>query len=316
MKGVFHLCKNPDHRQAGGNTHIPPQNGVIGMNDSGWDDLKLFLHVATKGGLSGASLQTGLSAPTIGRRMFALERVLGRALFVRSQQGYRLAHDGEILLEHVRDMQRAAENIADWHRGAFTQPIVSIASDPWIAGFVADHVAEVRTDDDAYRICCKAARPALDLTFREADIAVVRQRPETGNLAVQRSVGLRYAAYRARSMLEGNDVKWISLSTDISFAPAEKWVFQNREQQIYTWTSNHDLLTRLVRQGAGRGVLPVFIGDADPELERVDGFIDELDHDLWIIANDDDRRRPEVRNVIDRLADILRHNENRFDGRA
>eukprot|EP01030_Chromulinospumella_sphaerica_P031879 gene31879-32556_t len=70
------------------------------MADSAWDDLKLFLHVASEGGLSGASLQTGLSAPTIGRRMFALERVLGRSLFVRSQQGYRLAHDGEILLEH------------------------------------------------------------------------------------------------------------------------------------------------------------------------------------------------------------------------
>lgn len=284
------------------------------MNDSGWDDLKLFLHVATEGGLSGASLQTGLSAPTIGRRMFALERGLGRALFVRSQQGYRLAHDGEILLEHVRDMQKAAENIADWHRGAFTQPIVSVASDPWIAGFVADHVGEIRTDNDAHRICCKAARPGLDLTFREADIAVLRQRPETGNLAVQRSVGLRYAAYRARDRFEGNDIRWISLSTDISHAPAEKWVFQNREQQIYTWTSNHDLLPRLVRQGAGRGVLPVFIGDADPGLERVDGIIADLDHDLWIVANDDDRHRPEVRSVIDRLADILRRNEVRFTG--
>jgi DNA-binding transcriptional LysR family regulator len=286
------------------------------MSDSGWDDLKLFLHVATEGGLSGASLRTGLSAPTIGRRMLALERVLGRALFVRSQQGYRLAHDGEILLEHVRDMQRAAESIADWHRGAFTLPIVSIASDPWIAGFMADHVGEIRTIDDPYRICCKAARPGLDLTFREADVAVVRQRPETGNLAVQRSVGIRYAAYRASGVREGNDIRWISLSTDISQAPAEKWVFQNREQQIHTWTSNHDLLPRLVRQGAGRGVLPVFIGDADPELQRADGIIEELDHDLWIVANDDDRRRSEVRSVIDRVADILRRNESVFAGRA
>lgn len=286
------------------------------MSDSGWDDLKLFLHVATEGGLSGASLQTGLSAPTIGRRMLALERVLGRALFVRSQQGYRLAHDGVILLEHVRDMQRAAESIADWHRGAFTLPIVSIASDPWIAGFMADHVGEIRAVDDPYRICCKAARPGLDLTFREADVAVVRQRPETGNLAVQRSVAIRYAAYRAKGGLEANDIRWISLSTDISQAPAEKWAFQNREQQIHTWTSNHDLLPRLIRQGAGRGILPVFIGDADLEIERADGIIEDLDHDLWIVANDDDRRRSDVRSVIDRVADILRRNESVFAGRA
>lgn len=286
------------------------------MNETGWDDLKLFLHVASEGGLSGASLRTGLSAATIGRRMFALERGLGRALFVRSQQGYRLAHDGEILLEHVREMQKAAENIADWHRGAFTLPIVSIASDPWVAGFVADHVSEVRTRDDAYRICCKAARAGLDLTFRESDVAVVRERPETGNLAVQRSVGVRYAAYRARQLFEGNDIRWISMSTDISFAPSEKWVFQNHESQIYTWTPGHDLLQRLVRQGAGRGVMPVFVGDADPDLVREGAIIDELDHDLWIVANADDRHRPEVRSVIDRLADILKRNEKRFSGSA
>jgi DNA-binding transcriptional LysR family regulator len=286
------------------------------MTDSAWDDLKLFLHVATEGGLSGASLRTGLSAPTIGRRMFALERGLGRALFVRSQQGYRLAHDGEILLEHVREMQKAAESIADWHRGAFTQPIVSIASDPWIACFVADHVGEVRKRDDPYRICCKAARPGLDLTFREADVALVRARPETGNLAVQRSVGVRYAAYRARKLFEGNDIRWISMSTDISFAPSEKWVFQNHESQIYTWTPGHDLLHRLIRQGAGRGVMPVFVGDADTELMREGEIIDELDHDLWIVANADDRHRPEVRSVIDRLANILKDHEKQFAGAA
>ena len=284
------------------------------MTDSAWDDLKLFLHVATEGGLSGASLRSGISAPTIGRRMFALERTLGRALFVRSQQGYRLAHDGEILLEHVRGMQRSADSIADWHRGAFTLPIVSIASDPWVAGFVADHIGEIATRDDSYRICCKAARPGLDLTYREADVAVVRRRPETGNLAVQRSVGMRYTAYRAANLPEGNDIRWISLSTDISFAPSEKWVFLNREPDIYTWTTSHDLLIRLARQGAGRCILPVFIGDADLALERVDGIIAELDHELWIVANDDDRHRTEVRSVLDRLSDILRRNEKQFAG--
>lgn len=71
-----------------------------------------------------------------------------------------------------------------------------------------------------------------------------------------------------------------------------------------------------MRKGAGRGVMPVFVGDADPDLVREGEIIDELDHDLWIVANADDRHRPELRSVIDRLADILRRNEKRFSGAA
>jgi DNA-binding transcriptional LysR family regulator len=99
------------------------------MTDAGWDDLKLFLHVASEGALSGAAARTGLSAPTIGRRMLALERTTGRTLFVRSQQGYRLAPDGETLLEHVRAMQKTADGIADWNAHGFAMPIVSIGAD-------------------------------------------------------------------------------------------------------------------------------------------------------------------------------------------
>jgi len=67
------------------------------MTDVNWDDLKLFHIVATEGGLAGAASLTGISAPTIGRKMLFLERTMGRTLFIRSQQGYKLAPDGVIL---------------------------------------------------------------------------------------------------------------------------------------------------------------------------------------------------------------------------
>ncbi|MEM9813747.1 MAG: LysR family transcriptional regulator, partial [Pseudomonadota bacterium] len=48
------------------------------MTDANWDDLHVFFHVAEAGGLSGAAKRTGLSAPTLGRRMVALEQAAGR----------------------------------------------------------------------------------------------------------------------------------------------------------------------------------------------------------------------------------------------
>lgn len=279
-----------------------------------WNDLDLFFHVATQGGLTGAAIVTGVSAPTIGRRMLGLERQLGRTLFIRSPQGYRLAHDGTVLLDHVRVMRRAADSILDWQRDAFALPIVSIAGDAWIAGFLADHAQSIRGADDAFRICCKSAHTGLDLTFREADVAILASRPDHGNFAVRPSVAMRYGVYGAAAMTVEAAERWISLGTESAASSADRWVFEHHENKIMTWTSSPDLLQRLIRKGHGLGVLPLFIGDADPALARRGEPIAELDHPLFIVANDDDRKRPEVRIALDRIADLLRAHQHLFAG--
>ena len=284
------------------------------MQNADWSDFKLFFHVAAEGGLSGAAERTGLSAPTIGRRMLALERATGRALFVRSQQGYRLAHDGEILLEHVRTMQKTADTIADWHKDAFALPIVSIASDAWISGHVADNARYIRGKADAFRFCCKSLHAGIDITYRETDVAIVAHRPETGNVAARRSVNVAYAVYRSTALSAHEDVPWVSIGTESSRSAADKWVFQHHESGILTWTGGPELLLRLIRAGAGRGLLPCFVGDACRELERDGEIIEELSHPLWIVANDDDRHRPEVRLVIERLAELFKRDEKRLAG--
>jgi len=284
------------------------------MTDAGWDDLKLFLHVATEGGLSGAAARTGLSAPTIGRRMLALERTTGRTLFVRSQQGYRLAPDGETLLEHVSAMQKTADSIADWKGQAFAMPIVSIGADVWISGFIADHTMEIRGTGDRFRLCCKSLNRGPDFTYREADVGVVAQRPVSGNVAARRSAAINYAIYKAAAFTGEADTPWVSIGTETAYSPADKWVFRNHEAGIRTWTNSPELLPRLIAAGNGRGVLPCFLGDSLAGVVRDGDAIPELASTLWIVANDDDRHRPEVRHVIDRLDTLFRQKAQSFAG--
>ena len=63
-----------------------------------WNDLRLFLAVAREGGLSPAARAAGSSPATLARRMLALERRLGRELFVRHERGYALTDGGRALL--------------------------------------------------------------------------------------------------------------------------------------------------------------------------------------------------------------------------
>ena len=283
------------------------------MAEASWDDLQLFHVVAEAGGLSAAAQRTGLSAPTIGRRMLALERTLGRELFFRSQRGYQLAHDGKNLYERVSQMHGISEEIAAWHRAAFALPFVSTAIDGWFSPFIADHIEHIRGADDAFCICCSSAGASLDMKFRGADVAVLHARPDTGNLAVRRSVDVAYAVYRP-VVADRVDLPWISIATASAVSPADRWVFENHEAAIMTWTEDRQLVRTLIASGAGRGLLPVYAGDADPRLKRDGDIIENLTHPLFIIANDDDRHRPEVRMVIERLAAFLKAEAERLTG--
>jgi DNA-binding transcriptional LysR family regulator len=54
-----------------------------------------------------------------------------------------------------------------------------------------------------------------------------------------------------------------------------------------------------VRAGIGVGLLPCFLGDADPMLERITPPVAELGAEYWVIVHRDLRRAACVRAVID-----------------
>lgn len=284
------------------------------MKDVNWDDLKLFHIVASQGGLAGAASLTGISAPTIGRRMLLLERSMGRTLFIRSPQGYRLAPDGITLFERVQSMQKMALDISQWHGDAFSLPIVSVASNIWLMSFVADNAAALRGPQDAFRLCCKRISDDEDLTFRRGMVAIFDTAPKNGNFAVRKSVTMTYHAYRSANLSTRDDMPWISIGTEVAVSDAEKWAFRNHEAMIHTWTNAPELLPKLIASGAGLGILPSFLGDAMPGLVRDGETIEELSHPLWLTVNDDDRHAPEMRLLIDRLAELLKRNEALFGG--
>jgi len=277
------------------------------MKDPSWEDLQLFLLVAESKSLSGAAALSGLSPPTIGRRMLALERALGRSLFDRSPSGYMLMHDGRALLERVRAMDSAAQSITEWQDDVLKLPIVSVGADALTIRFLVGHLARFWLPKDTFRLCFKQLSRA-NLTYREATVAIACRQPETGNIALRRSVRRSYAAYCARTFDLDRHPDWVSLGTEVASEPWETWVFRQPHPWISTWTNSPHAHLDLVLNGAGRTVLPMFIGEAEPRLLRCGPRIEELEHDTWLVVHDDDRHRVEVRTLIERLAKLFDDN--------
>ena len=107
------------------------------MKNIDWNDLRIFAHVARGGGLTAAAQELGSSPATIGRRMLALERSIGRTLFVRRQTGYELTDEGRALLEKAQAMESSARPIEAWASAGAERPVVRISTGTWVANFLA-----------------------------------------------------------------------------------------------------------------------------------------------------------------------------------
>src|SRR5258708_10662566 len=78
------------------------------QREPGWELFRTFLEVARDGSLSGAARKLGLTQPTVGRHIDALEAALGLALFTRPPQGLTPTPSALELVDHAEAMSAAS----------------------------------------------------------------------------------------------------------------------------------------------------------------------------------------------------------------
>ena len=72
-----------------------------------WDHFRYFLELARAGTLAGAARRLGVEHTTVSRRLQALEKQVGSALFAREAGGHRLTEAGRQLMPKVEAMETA-----------------------------------------------------------------------------------------------------------------------------------------------------------------------------------------------------------------
>ena len=80
-----------------------------------WDNLRFFLELSRTGTLVGAARRLAVDHTTVARRIQALEKEIGTALFSRESDGHRLTEAGRRLQPQVEAMEsafRAVESTA------------------------------------------------------------------------------------------------------------------------------------------------------------------------------------------------------------
>ncbi|WP_051229023.1 LysR family transcriptional regulator [Pleomorphomonas oryzae] len=281
-----------------------------------WDSYQIFLAVARTGSLSAAADRIGLSSATIGRRMLELERQMECGLFVRSQAGYSLTGGGQALLDHLAGMEVAGREMEIWNAGLCGAVRVRICAGSWCARFLMRNLNELVRTGDRHGIDISIGEERASLAHRSADIGIRAFEPEETNLAAVRLPEVAYAVYAAVDMPVAHAERWIAVSEEVAVSrylryPHEKW-----PNNLIATVSRAEGLRHSILSGAGVGVLPCFVGDVDPDLRRVGEEIAELRHRSWLVMNNEDRHRPEIRAVVDRMTVLFRRHVALFEGRC
>ncbi len=154
-----------------------------------WNQARAFLATAEEGSLSAAARALGLTQPTLGRQVAALERELGVTLFERVGRSLALTRSGIELLEHFRAMGEAATRISLASSGqsqAIEGQVRVTASDMVATYHLPRMLKRLREVAPGIEIEIVASNEVRDLRRREADIAIRHVRPEQPDLIARR----------------------------------------------------------------------------------------------------------------------------------
>jgi DNA-binding transcriptional LysR family regulator len=278
------------------------------MNRSpSWDLYRTFEAVLRTGSLSGAARALGLTQPSVSRHIDALERAIGRELFVRSQRGLTPT-------EAAVELKPYADAIASTSAALLRTAAGSAGA---IAGTVRISASEVVSAEHLPAMLARLRQrhPALAFEISAsnmADIAVRMTQPVQQSLIARKMpsipIGLHahadYLARRGTPSTLGDiaDYDIIGFDTETPAIRAFVESFPDIRRSAFALRIDSDVAQlAAIRAGFGIGICQVPIAKRHPQLVRVlpDAFA--IDLPVWIVMHEDLRSSPRCRTVFDAL---------------
>jgi DNA-binding transcriptional LysR family regulator len=290
-----------------------------------WDDFRLVKAIAEARSLVGAAETLGLNHSTVFRRLGQIETDLGRALFERSRTGYTATAAGE---EMVALAHRMSDGVFEFERrlaGQDERPRGELrvtTTDSLYATLLAPMFASFREAYPEIRLDIIVSNAALNLSRRDADVAI-RATSEPPDTLIGRRVGpMPWGVYaRAGSKLVnidplGEDALYVGFGPPMEEIEAANWIARNvPAARIVARVNTMHVAAMSAAAGMALAVVPRVVGDAMPDLERLDVSI-RTTNSLWLLTHADLKTAARVRAFMDHAWAHLSRERGRLGGDA
>ena len=279
---------------------VRPRNG---FSDMDWDKLKVFHAAAEAGSFTHAGEQLGLSQSAVSRQVSALEQELAVSLFHRHARGLILTEQGDLLFRTAHDvfmqLQAARAKLTDSRERPSGE--LKVTTTPGVGiHWLIPRLGEFTQLYPDIRIQLMVTDEELDLSMREADVAIRVRKPTQPDLIQRKLFSIGYHAYCSPEYikrmgtprtLEDLDQHRLIVLSDLH-APAH---LQNRYWLIEAGRNgkgpreayfkvNHVLgLARACQQGLGVAALPDYLVEERHGLVQLFEEKDSIQIDTYFV---------------------------------
>lgn len=289
-----------------------------------WDDLKIFLAVASAGSVRAAAPALGVNQSTVSRRIHSLEKELDTRLFEKLPSGYTITEVGRKVLNHAK---RIAHEFTE-----LNQQILSRNSDldgiirltvctPFLSNLMMRDLAEFGQQYPSIKIEILSSEHELNLSKREADIAVrVTDQPP------EHLVGRRISAYaqtiyasheyvdQFKAGLHDGHLRWLARIDPVQIKDYALHAAYS-QAPCHHHIDSMALQYEAAKAGMGMALLPCFIGDRDTSLQRMPMVRPANASAVWLLMHPDSRKSARLQTFYAFLRERLLSHAELFEGK-
>jgi DNA-binding transcriptional LysR family regulator len=199
-----------------------------------WDDVRLFLALCRAKTVGSAAAKLGVDASTVSRRLAALEEAMDASLFDRGRDGIAPTKAAEDLLPVAEEIEQAMTRFTNAAEGLEREVagLVRVTCPDDVAEVVVvPALRELLRAHPALRVELAPGEAVLDLTRREADMALRTVRPTRGDLVVKKLLSLGWVVVAAPELARElgtlrawSDAPWVSWGERLSHIGPARWL--------------------------------------------------------------------------------------------
>ncbi len=294
-----------------------------------WDDMRVFLAVAREESLSAAGRILKIDPATVGRRIARFEASLDSPLFTKSQQGYVLTPAGERLMDHglkaEEAMRAAAGALAGSSKTLSGQ--IRIGAPDGSANYLLPQVcAKICDANPDLDIQILALPRVINLSRREADMAVTVSAPTAGKLLVQKISDYKLHLVATQEYLNTHDSvqtladlkghRMIGYIPDMIFDRELDYLVDIGVDRVALASNSVSVQLRQVALGSGICVAHDFTLPFHPNLKKILTDQVSLTRSFHLVRHQGDQRNERLNRFAQALSQGIREEVERLEAEA